>query len=127
MSTATQETIISPEAILQEVTHFSDAALDEFFGQIALLRAERRAPHLSRQETELLETINSRRPPEMQARFDFLVKRMHSNRMTRKENAEFLTLTDQSEQQAADRIKAVMDLAALRGVTFDEMWKQLGL
>ena len=52
---------------------------------------------------------------------------MRSNRITRKEHAELLTMTDQSEQFAADRVQAVTDLAALRGLTFNEMWKQLGL
>lgn len=127
MPAAIQEPAVSPEALLQEASQFSDAALDKLFGQIALLHAERRAPHLSRQETELLELINYRRPPEAQARFEFLLKRMRSARITRKEHAELLTMTDQSEQFAADRVQAVMDLAALRGLTFDEMWKQLGL
>lgn len=127
MSAAVQEPAVSPEALLQEVSHFSDAALDRFFDQILRLRAERRAPHLSGQETELLEVINYRRPPEVQARFEFLLKRMRSNRITRKEHAELLTMTDASEQFAADRIQAVLDLATLRGLTFDEMWKQLGL
>lgn len=127
MSAATQETGTSPNAVFQEVSQFSDAELDDFFSQITRLRAERRAPHLSRQETELLEIINYQRPPEAQARFEFLLKRMRSNRITRKEHAELLTMTDASEQFAANRIQAVLDLAALRGLTFDEMWKQLGL
>ena len=127
MSAATQEPAASPEALLQEVSQFSDAELDDFFSQITRLRAGRRAPHLSEEETHLLELISYRRPPEAQARFDFLLKRMRSNRITRKEHAELLTMTDQSEQFAADRVQAVIDLAALRGLTFNEMWKQLGL
>ncbi len=127
MSAATRETGTSPNAVFQEVSQFSDAELDDFFNQILLLRAERRAPRLSEQETELLELISYRRLPEAQARFDFLLKRMRSNRITRKEHAELLTMTDASEQFAADRVQAVIDLAVLRGMTFDEMWKQLGL
>ena len=127
MSNALHEAAASPEQLLQEVSQFSDAALDRFFDQVVLLRAERRAPHLSRQEAELLEIINYRHPSDTQARFDFLIKRRQSNRMTSKEKAELLTMTDQSEQQAADRIQAVMDIAALRGLTFKEMWKHLGL
>ncbi len=127
MSTVTQETKPSPSAVVQEVSQFSDTEFNDFWSQITRLRAERRAPHLSTQETSLLEVINFRRPPEAQARFDFLLKRMRSNRITRKEHIELLTMTDASEQFAADRVQAVMDLAALRGLTFDEMWKQLGL
>ena len=127
MSTAAQEKAPSPSTVVQEVSQFSDAELDDFWSRITRLRAERRAPHLSMPETDLLEIINYRLPPEAQARFDFLLKRMRSNRITRKEHAELLTMTDASEQFAADRIQAVLDLATLRGLTFDEMWKQLGL
>ena len=127
MSAVTPESVLSPDTVIQEVSQFSDAEFDEFWSRMTRLRAERRAPHLSTQETALLEIINFRRPPEAQARFDFLLKRMRSNRITRKEHAELLTMTDASEQFAADRVQAVMDLAALRGLTFDEIWKQLGL
>ena len=127
MSMTAQETAPAQSAVVQEVAQFSDTEFEVFWNQMTRLRAERRAPHLSEQETELLEIINFRRPPEVQARFDFLLKRMQSNRITRKEHAELLVMTDASEQFAADRIQAVLSLADLRGLTFDEMWKQLGL
>jgi len=127
MSIAAQEMTVSPDALLEMVSRLSDADLDLFLDQALLIRARRRAPSLSGRETELFLVINRCRPPEAQARFGYLTKRLRSSRMTRKENAEFLTMTDEDEQQAAERVEAVTDLAALRDVTFSEMWKQLKL
>ncbi len=44
-----QTAFSSPSAVLQEVSQFSDAELDDFFTQITRLRAKRRASHLSEQ------------------------------------------------------------------------------
>ena len=127
MSTVQHELPASSEELLREVSRLSNPALDRFLDQVLLLRAERRAPHLSKQETELLETIGYRRPPEAQARFDVLVTRRRANKITSAELAELRTMTDQSEMEAAERVRAVADLARLRGVSFDEMLRQLGM
>ena len=127
MSTVQHELSAPSEELLQEVSRLNGPALDKFLDRVLMLRAERRAPHLSKQESELLETINYRRPPEAQARFDLLVIRRRANKITSAELAELLTMTDQSEMLAAERVRAVMDLAQLRGVSFDEMLRQLGM
>ena len=127
MSTVQHELSAPSEELLQEVSRLNGPALDKFLDRVLMLRAERRAPHLSKQETELLETINYRRPPEAQARFDLLVTRRRANKIISAELAELLTMTDQSEMLAAERVRAVMDLAQLRGVSFDEMLRQLGM
>ena len=65
--------------------------------------------------------------PEAQARFDVLVTRRRANKITSDEIAELQALNSQSEMQAAQRVRAAMDLARLRGVPFDEMLRQLGM
>ena len=127
MSTVQHELSGHSEELLREVSRLSNPALDNFLNLVLILRAERRAPHLSAKETELLETINSRLAPEAQARFDALVTRRRANKITADELAELRTLNSQSEMQAAQRVRAVVDLARLRGVPFDEMLRQLGM
>jgi len=127
MSTVQHELGGHSEELLREVSRLSNPALDNFLDRVLTLRAERRAPHLSARETELLETINDRLMPDAQARFDLLVARRRANKITSDELAELRTLTSQSEMQAAQRVRAVMDLAQLRGVSFDEMLRQLGM
>ncbi len=84
-----------------------------------------RAPRLSRRETELRETISFRRPSAQQARFDFLVTRRRAEKITEEELAELLTMTDQSERQGAERVRAIIELAQLKRVSLDEMLRQL--
>ena len=55
-----------------------------------------------------------------------LTDRMEFESITDEEHAELLRLTDKAEQLQAVRLKAVIDLAKLRGVSFEEMMKQLG-
>ncbi len=127
MPTAQEEQPASSEQLLQEVSRLSNPALDKFLDQVLLLRAERRAPHLSKKETELFATPNHHWSPETQARFNLLVTRRRANKITSEELAELRTMTDESENQAAERVRAVAELAGLRGLSFDEMWRQLGL
>lgn len=94
---------------------------------MAAIEQERRAPHLFQTETHLLETINSRWPSEAQARFDWLVSRRRANKLSQEERAELAAMTHESERQAAERLRAVAELARLRGAPFDETLRQLGI
>lgn len=127
MSAATQETAVSPEALLQEVSQFSDAALDKFFGQVALLRAERRAPHLSEQETELLLKINTPLAEQTWKRYTKLYAKMRADSISKTEYAELLQLIDVVEMDNAERIGQLIELANLRGTTLEALMKSLGI
>lgn len=63
MSTVQHELSSPSEELRQEVSRLNGPALDKLLDQVLVLRAERRAPHLSKKESKLLETINYRRPP----------------------------------------------------------------
>jgi hypothetical protein len=127
MATIEQERNVSSEHLLQEVSQLDTPDLDRFMDQVMRLRAERRAPRLSKNETKLLETINYRRPAEAQARFDWLVSRRRANKLSQEERTELVAMTHESEIQAAERVRAVAELARLRGIPFDEMLRQLGI
>lgn len=126
MSAATQETA-SSEQILQEVSQFSDAALDNFFDQILRLRAERRAPHLSEQETELLLKINTPLAEQTWKRYTKLYSKMRADSISKTEYAELLQLIDVVEMDNAERIGHLAELANLRGTTLEALMKTLGI
>ena len=92
-----------------------------------LHRNRQGAPHLSRAEAALLETINFRWPAEVQKHFDRLVSRRRANKLTSEELAELIAMTDESEKQTVNRVHAVAELGQLRGLSFDAMWDQLGI
>ncbi len=127
MSAATQETAFSPEALLQEVSQFSDAALDKFFDQILLLRAERRAPHLSKLETELLLKINTPLAEQIWKRYAKLYAKMRADSISKTEYAELLQLIDAVEMDNAERIGHLVALANLRGTTLKALMDALGI
>ncbi len=127
MATIEQERNVSSEHLLQEVSQLDTPNLDNFLDQVLRLRAERRAPHLSKNETKLLEMINYHRPAEAQARFDRLISRRRANKLSQEERTELVAMTHESEMQAAERVRAVAELARLRGIPFDEMLHQLGI
>jgi len=118
---------ISAQELIDAAEQLDGPELETVAERLLMIRAERRAPHLTKQETELFDIINYRRPPEAQARFDLLIKRRQAHKITAEELAELITMTDQSEMQAAERVRAVSELAEHRGLTFQKMWQQLGL
>ena len=78
-------------------------------------------------ETKLFERINTALPTETRRRYDDLVKKCRSNRISKADHAELLRLTDVIEVAHADRIAAVVELAQYRGVDFDQLLDELGL
>lgn len=127
MPTVQVKAKISAQELIDAASQLDSPELEVVAERVSMLRAERRAPHLSKQETELFEIINYHRSPEAQARFELLIKRRQASKITSEELAELITMTDQSEIQAAERVRAASELAEIRGLSFQEMWQQLGL
>ncbi|MFM9963214.1 MAG: hypothetical protein ACKV2Q_18555 [Planctomycetaceae bacterium] len=78
-------------------------------------------------ETKLFKRINTALPTETRRRYDELVKKCRSNRISKADHAELLRLTDVVEVAHADRIAAVVELSQYRGVDFDQLLDELGL
>jgi len=78
-------------------------------------------------ESELLMKINQRLPAALQTRFDELVARRQDEILTTEEHEELLCLIEQVERMDVVRIKALAQLAKLRGITLDELMEQLNI
>ena len=85
------------------------------------------ANRLDAEETRLFQIINKPMPQKSRDLYDELLKKQKRNRLSRFEYDELLRLTNLMEKIQARRIKAVGELAAYRGVDFDDLWDQLGL
>ncbi len=127
MSTVQHELPVSSEELLREVSRLSNPALDKFLDQVLLLRAERRAPHLSKQETDLLLKINTPLPEETWRRYSSLYAKLESDTVTPEEHAELLELINVVEMDNARRIGYLIELARLRGTALDTLMKSLGI
>ncbi len=82
---------------------------------------------LDAEETRLFQIINKPVPQKTRELYDELLKKQKRNRISRFERDELFRLTNLMEKAQARRIKAVGELAAYRGVDFDDLWDQLGL
>jgi hypothetical protein len=78
-------------------------------------------------EAVLLERINEGLPPATWERYYALKEKRHAENFTPEEHAELIRLVNEVEIWNARRLKWVAELAKLRGTSFPELVKQLGL
>jgi hypothetical protein len=117
----------SVKAILTTLRQMPIAELEELVDQVIAIRAERVAPHLTADESALMTRINKGLPAEDRARMRALIERRDDETITTEEWQELTALTDRLELLHADRLAALAELAKLKGVTLDEVMRQLGI
>jgi hypothetical protein len=78
-------------------------------------------------ESELLQTINRGLNPEKGERLTQLQTKLRDETLNKREHGQLLRLTDELERLAAERLKALMELAAIRKTTVPKLMKELHL
>lgn len=127
MTTIQLQTEVSLTQLLQGVQQLDAATLEQFADEVMLLRAKRRAPSLSKDETELFLQINRGLPEATQRRFQALKKKRDDAVLTTAEYDELLAIIDQIEQHDVERLHAVAELAQRRQISVRQLMHQLGL
>jgi hypothetical protein len=127
MQTAEFNTLSSPNRLLEFVERMSLPDLDRFLWQVIILRSRRRVPHLSAKESKLLLQINKGLPVSVQTKLNHLVAKRRAGTLTADEHNVLLGLIDKLENAEAQRVKALGELAHLRGVSVKTLMKQLGI
>lgn len=113
--------------VLESVVQLDLQELEQFALQLNRVLARRKAPSLSQRETELLQQINQGLPAPIRQRYRQLNDKVHDETLTTEEHIEFLTLVDQVELADAQRLKHLIGLAQLRGISLDDLLDQLGI
>src|SRR5262249_43891876 len=108
---------VSLEQLLEAVEQLPPDELIPFVDQVLALRAQRSAPHLSADESALLQRVNRGLSLAARQRYDELVARRQAENLTDEEHDELIALSDEQEKIAADRLAALADLAQVRGVS----------
>jgi hypothetical protein len=121
------EVQISPEQVLSAVAKMSEGELESFVGQILQIRGKRQAPNVSTAEADLLQKITHCIPPNLQTRFNELVKQRQTNTIDDASLQELCDLSNQIELLEADRIQQLAQLAQLRSTSIDDLIQQLHL
>lgn len=118
---------IDLEDILQGIAQLEIGELEKFTDRVMDLRASRRAPRLSKQESDLLQKINQGLSAEAWQRYDSLNEKLHEETISPEEHQEFLKLVEQIEMADAERLFHLIELSRIRGVSVDALMDQLGL
>ena len=119
------------ELDMNEVLHgLSELQKDEFetfVGKILSLQAQRKALNLSKDETNLLQKMNVRLGIDDEAKLKYLNAKLRDETLTKDEHTELMALLERVEQLDAERMDALIQLAALRRVALEETVKRTGL
>lgn len=127
MPTIHLEAQVSPDDLLRAADQLGPAELERFASQVLTLLAHRRAPSLSADETQLLQTINQGIPAPLRERYEALRVRRDEGRLTLEEHAELLQLSDAIEASDVRRLEHLDKLARLRGVSLQAIMDSLGI
>jgi len=118
---------LSPEQILEQMGQLALSDLEQVMDRGYYLLAEKKAPHLSKRETELFTIINQGFAEEFYARYKSLSEKLPAENFTSEERQEFIALNDQMEERSAARLVALLELAELRQISVEDLCNQLGI
>jgi hypothetical protein len=118
---------MSLDEILAAADRLDEPSLDQLLQQVSLLRARRKAPLLSPEESGLLQQINQGLPDEIDRRSQALREKSQNGTITAAEYTEFGQVNGLIEQLAAKRIEALIKLSELRQVPFMQLIDDLGI
>ncbi len=127
MATLRVETELPFDNLLKAVEQLSLTDLEQLMNQIVALQARRKAPCLTKDESELMLKISQSAPPDVRKRFAELVARRQEEKLTPDEHQELLRLNDLIEKSDAERMRHMLELARIRGVSLEVMMGELGM
>lgn len=87
----------------------------------------RRAPGLPNAESELLLRLQTLFTPGQTREYRTLCEKSDAGTLTEAEQQRFLALLEERDNQNAERLAIVAELAHLRGISLREMMAQLGI
>lgn len=123
----TSQIELDVDELLRGVATLDMQTLELFTERVLALQARRRAPNLSRTESELLQKINQPIATIVRERFNLLNEKLQEGTISPEEHQEFLQLVEQIELADAERVKQLIELSRLRRVSLDVLMQDLGI
>ena len=127
MPTIQIEAHLSSEQLLNAARQMPRREFNRFVEDVLRLRAQHARGKLSVAESELVQQINQDLSPAQARRRKTLAAKRHAHTITETELQELIGLNDEAERLNVERVKHLIELAALRNVTLDTVMEQLGL
>ncbi len=114
-------------SLLEAAEKLPPRELDAFAKQIVALRARHVAPVLSKDEASLLNHIQQVLPAELRMRHASLLQKQESEDLSDTEREELRGVTAEYERRAVERLQYIIQLAALRRQSVQELMDELDL
>ena len=118
---------IETEQLLHAALQLPRAELEQFVTRLMVLSLPQDMPRLSQTESELLLKINQGLPAATQQHLDALIAKRQTQTLTPAEHQELIQLTEAIEQADVERLRYLLELAALRNLSLDELTRHLGI
>jgi hypothetical protein len=127
MATLQVKARISTDELLQAAGQLSLSELERFVWRIIALQAQRKAPGLPKDESDLLLKINRGIPAKIQGRYNELIAKRQAETLTADEYEELLRLTAEVEKRDVRRLEYLKELAIIRGKSLTELMEDLNI
>ena len=115
------------DEILAGVAQLDTPELENFMQEVSSIVAHRKAPSLSKQEEVLLGIINRGFPEQFWRRYKALFAKKDKGTLLENEYNELLGMVEQVEEYNVERLRALIDLANIRGVDLNTIMQDLGI
>ncbi|MGA2658471.1 MAG: hypothetical protein ABSH34_13280 [Verrucomicrobiota bacterium] len=113
MPTEVAKPKVTPTQILEDMARLTARQLETVIERAAVLRLQKRGRVMSSRESDLLRDANGGLSPEKNARLARLEHKLCQETLTRHEHQQLLRLTGELERLGAQRLKALIELAAM--------------
>ena len=127
MTTSTAQEQQTPQEIFAAIEQLEPDEAEQLARRVLQMQAQRKTPHLSTREAELLQEVYREKRAGFALRFEELNTRRRTLTLTPEEHSELLQLNDESEAFTLRRLRALAELALLKRTTLPDLMKQLGL
>ena len=118
---------MSVDELLKVVEDLSESDLDHLVNRALFVRARRRAPVATPEESTLLREINCGIPAELSDRYEILADKRDDETLTEAEHTELLAIGDQIEKLSVQRLEALVKLAELKQIPLRQLMADLGI
>jgi hypothetical protein len=118
---------MSVDELLRAVDDLSEPDLENLLNRTLFVRARRRGPIATPEESTLLRAINQGIPAELSDRYEILADKRDDETLTEAEYQELLNIAEQIEAFGVKRLEALVKLSDQRQVPLLQLMADLGI
>ena len=113
--------------VMGELARLTARQLESVTKRASVLRLQKRKVVMSTLESDLMRIINRGLSAEKSARLDQLQEKLRHETIHPRERQQLLRISDELEKLGAQRLKALIELAAVRKTSVPKLMSALGL